>query len=105
MRRSPAVLLPVVVLSCTFAVAQSPGGAPTATGAAAAAAEPVDAAAVAFFREEGLQRSQVMEHLSWLCDVYGPRLTGSPNLRKAQDWAVQQFAAMGYAATTEAWGP
>ena len=105
MRRSPAVLLPVVVLCCTFAVAQDPGGAPTAAGAAAAAAEPVDAAAVAFFREEGLQRSQVMDHLSWLCDVYGPRLTGSPNLRKAQDWAIKTFASMGYAASTEAWGP
>ena len=103
MRRPTAAYVPVVfscAFTCALAVAQAPG-APVA----AQAAEPVDAAAVAFFREEGLQRSQVMEHLSWLCDVYGPRLTGSPNLRKAQDWAVQQFAAMGYAATTEAWGP
>ena len=65
----------------------------------------VDEAAVAFFLEEGLQRSQVMEHLSWLCDVHGPRVTGSPNLKKAQEWAKQTFATMGLAARTEAWGP
>ena len=92
MHQLAAAFVPVVV-ACSFACAQDP------------AAEPVDAAAVAFFREEGLQRSQVMDHLSWLCDVYGPRLTGSPNLRKAQDWAVKTFAGMGYAASTEAWGP
>lgn len=92
MRSIPTAFVSVL-LSSSFVWAQAPGG------------EPVDAAAVAFFREEGLQRSQVMDHLSWLCDVYGPRLTGSPNLRKAQDWAVKTFADMGYAASTEAWGP
>lgn len=92
MRPIPAIVLSILA-SSAFVGAQAPGG------------EPVDAAAVAFFREEGLQRSQVMDHLSWLCDVYGPRLTGSPNLRKAQDWAVKTFAGMGYAASTEAWGP
>ncbi|MFY9344475.1 MAG: M28 family peptidase [Planctomycetota bacterium] len=65
----------------------------------------VDEAAVAFFLEEGLQRSQVMEHLSWLCDVYGPRVTGSPNIRKAQAWAAKTFAGMGMNARTEKWGP
>jgi len=65
----------------------------------------VDEAAVAFFLEEGLQRSQVMDHLSWLCDVYGPRVTGSPNLRRAQRWAAKTFGAMGMTARTEPWGP
>ncbi len=65
----------------------------------------VDEAAVAFFLEEGLQRSQVMEHLSWLCDVYGPRVTGSPNMRRAQRWATQTFSAMGMTARRESWGP
>jgi hypothetical protein len=65
----------------------------------------VDEAAVEFFLAEGLQRSQVMDHLSWLCDVYGPRLTGSPNLRRAQQWAVERFAAMGLTARQERWGP
>lgn len=65
----------------------------------------VDEAAVAFFMAEGLERSQVMEHLSWLCDVYGPRVTGSPNLRKAQQWCVDEFSGMGMAAAKEEWGP
>ncbi len=98
----------VPFLSCAL-VAQTPA-APTAPStalapAAAADANAVDEAANAFFLAEGLQRSQVMEHLSWLCDVYGPRVTGSPNLRKAQAWAKQTFGAMGLAARTEAWGP
>ncbi|MFN7588644.1 MAG: M28 family peptidase [Planctomycetota bacterium] len=78
---------------------------PAADPAADTDTDAVDDAAIAFFLEEGLQRSQVMEHLSWLCDVYGPRVTGSPNLRKAQAWAQQAFAAMGCEARTEAWGP
>ncbi|MCA8975168.1 MAG: M28 family peptidase [Planctomycetes bacterium] len=65
----------------------------------------VDDEAVKFFLEEGLERSQVMDHLSWICDVYGPRVTGSPNLRKAQQWATERFGSFGYEARTEAWGP
>jgi hypothetical protein len=67
--------------------------------------EPVDDAAVAFFLEEGLQRSQVMDHLSWLCDVYGPRVTGSKNLANAQKWAVETFGKMGLRGRVESWGP
>lgn len=82
---------------CSFAGAM-PAQAPGADGA-------VDRDAVAFFLEEGLQRSQVMDHLSWLCDVYGPRVTGSPNLRKAQDWAAKRFTEMGLTPRMEQWGP
>ena len=39
----------------------------------------LDADAVARIRDEGMQRSQVMEIMSYLTDVYGPRLTGSPD--------------------------
>jgi hypothetical protein len=70
-----------------------------------AAQEPVDKDAVAFFRDQGLSHSQVMDHLSWMCDVYGPRLTGSPNLRRAQKWAAETFTSFGLKAHTEAWGP
>ena len=38
-------------------------------------------------RKHGLENSQVMEIASWMTDVYGPRLTGSPMLDKATDWA------------------
>ena len=36
-------------------------------------------------RDEGLNRSQVMDHVSWLSDVYGPRLTGSPGIQQASE--------------------
>ena len=39
-------------------------------------------------KKHGLEESQVMEIASWLTDVYGPRLTGSPMLDKATEWAV-----------------
>jgi hypothetical protein len=65
-----------------------------------------DEAAVAFLREQGLDHSEVMEHLSWMCDVYGPRLTGSPNLKRAQEWAVNRFGELGLSnAHLEEWGP
>lgn len=71
-----------------------------------AQSEPVDAAAVEVLRTHGLEKSQVMDLLSWICDVHGPRLTGSPNLRRAQDWARQTFEEWGLAnAHFEEWGP
>ncbi|HEU4417830.1 MAG TPA: M28 family peptidase [Planctomycetota bacterium] len=100
------LVLPVLLLAQSPAAPTSPQ-APAAQAAPAAPPSPnaVDDAAVAFFLEEGLQRSQVMDHLSWLCDVYGPRVTGSPNIRKAQKWATETFATMGMKARTEQWGP
>ena len=48
------------------------------TTARVAAAQPVDQATLAAIRDEGLSRSQAMDHVSWLSDVYGPRVTGTP---------------------------
>ena len=42
-----------------------------------------------------MQRSQVMELCSWLSDVYAPRLTGSPTVQKAADWAVEKMTEWG----------
>src|SRR5689334_18899103 len=42
-------------------------------------------------REEGLERSHVMETLSYLTDVIGPRLTGSPNLKRANEWTREKL--------------
>ena len=100
MRPTIAAFLPFVLAGALCAQQTPPAPTP-----GAATTEPVDDAAVAFFLDEGLQRSQVMDHLSWLCDVHGPRLTGSPNLRRAQAWAAATFERMGYAAHTERWGP
>ncbi len=42
----------------------------------------------------GKNKNQVMLHLRKLTDI-GPRLTGSPNLRRAQDWAMANFKKWG----------
>jgi len=62
-----------------------------ATLPAQPATETLDYATIAQIRDEGLNRSQVMDHISWLSDVYGPRLTGSPAILQASDWAIRKF--------------
>ncbi|HKT80968.1 MAG TPA: M20/M25/M40 family metallo-hydrolase [Vicinamibacterales bacterium] len=51
----------------------------------------------AFYRikDAGISRSQVMELTSYLTDVYGPRLTGSPNIKEAADWAQKTMNGWG----------
>jgi hypothetical protein len=68
--------------------------------------EPIDEKAVEILRKHGLEKSQVMDHLSWMCDVHGPRLTGSPNIRRAQKWAKETFTKWKLDNPHfEAWGP
>ncbi len=56
-------------------------------------------------RIEGLTHSHVMEYASALMDGIGPRLTGSPNVKHANEWTRDQFAAMGCSnAHLEDWG-
>lgn len=57
-------------------------------------------------KEEGLQRSQVMQTLSYLTDVIGPRLTGSPGLKRANEWTRDTMTKWGLEnAHLESWGP
>jgi hypothetical protein len=58
-------------------------------------AERVDFNAIYKIKGEGFQRSRVMEIMSWLTDVYGPRLTNSPGFRKAGEWAVKEMTSWG----------
>src|SRR5436190_122400 len=68
--------------------------------------EKVDSAAIAQIKDEGMNRSQVMEILSYLSDVYGPRLTGSPGYVRASEWARKKLESEGLQnAHLEAWGP
>jgi hypothetical protein len=60
-----------------------------------AAEETVDRDMAWKLRREGMERPKVMETLHQLTDVYGPRLTGSPNYKAAADWAVKQLTAWG----------
>jgi hypothetical protein len=50
----------------------------------------------AAIRREGMERSQIMNTLHTLTDVYGPRLTGSPNLKAAGEWAVRRMKEWGF---------
>ena len=69
------------------------------------AEETIDQAVIAQIKIEGFQHSQVMDTLSWLSDVYGPRLTGSPGLQRAAEWARDRLAHWGLEhATLEPYG-
>lgn len=47
-------------------------------------------------RAEEAQHSQILHTLHYLSDVYGPRLTGSPNHKAAAEWAVKQMTEWGF---------
>ena len=70
-----------------------------------AAQEQADEKVIAAIKTEGFQRSHVMETLSWLTDVHGPRLTNSPGYRAAAEWAKTQLEQWGLVhAQLEPWG-
>ncbi len=70
------------------------------------AQEPVDLTFLTRLREEAVARSQVMETLQVLCDSIGPRLTGSPQMKRANDWTRDTLARWGLQnAHLESWGP
>ncbi|MGO9464901.1 MAG: hypothetical protein ACLQVF_12210 [Isosphaeraceae bacterium] len=102
-----AAMLPALALRAQQAAPAAPAQ-PPATKAAAKATtttttttDPIDR-----IKEEGLKRSQVMATLSYLTDVIGPRLTGSPNLKRANEWTRDKLKAWGLVnARLEAWGP
>jgi len=68
--------------------------------------EKVDLEMVTRIRYEGFRNSKMMDLASGLMDAIGSRLTGSPNMKKANEWTRDQLAAMGLSnAHLEAWGP
>lgn len=93
--------------------AQTPTGPPTARqiSSDASAAKSSDATnsgneTVQRIKDESLNRSQVMETLSYLTDVIGPRLTGSPNMKRANEWTLDKLREWGLEnAHLESWGP
>jgi carboxypeptidase Q len=79
--------------------------APAAAQVATQTSEKLDYEAIYKIKEEGFQRSQVMDTASWLTDVYGPRLTGSPSFKAAADWAVKRLTEWGASNPhIESWG-
>jgi hypothetical protein len=72
----------------------------------AGAEEKVDLYAINRIKAEAFQNSKVMENAFYLTDVYGPRLTGSPGLKAAADWAMKRMQEWGLIHTgLEKWGP
>ena len=56
-------------------------------------------------KDEGMNRSQVMQTLSYLSDVIGPRLTASPGMKRANEWTRDQLTKFGLQnARLEPWG-
>ena len=66
-----------------------------AGSAVVAAQERVDQDVFWKIRQEGTNNSQILNTLHVLTDVHGPRLTGSPNLKAAGEWAVTQMHSWG----------
>ncbi|MEP6493852.1 MAG: M28 family peptidase [bacterium] len=59
------------------------------------AQEKVDVTTIERIKSEEMNKGQVMDIMSWLSDVYGPRLTWSPNAMRAGEWAMGQMKSWG----------
>jgi carboxypeptidase Q len=93
---SAAILL--VALLVPYAAFSQQGGPPQP------APDPNDP--IVRIKDEGMNRSQVMQTLSYLSDVIGSRLTASPNMKRACNWTRDTLASWGLEnAHLEAWGP
>jgi hypothetical protein len=90
-------LLMVPALGLALSLATMPGHAQSG--------EPVDLDAITRIKAEGFDRSQVMDIAWWLTDVYGPRLTNSPQMRAAAQWTAGKAKEWGLVnIALEPWG-
>ena len=65
-----------------------------------------DLSAIHQIKDEGFNNSKVMEIMSYLTDVYGPRLTNSPNIKEAANWTTGKMKEWQLANVhLEPWGP
>ena len=113
-RRNAALVLLFVLLispSTTLAQQASTSSTPSAPAAAASQQSPQTLAKdpndpIERIKDEGMNRSQVMQTLSYLSDVIGPRLTASPGMKRSNEWTRDQLTKWGLQnAHLEAWGP
>jgi carboxypeptidase Q len=94
-RRLAAFLWPIVLLTTVLL-----------TRGVATAQEKVDRDAASRIRDTALNHSRIMETVGYLTDVAGPRLTGSPNLKRAEEYVRDKLREWGLEnAHLEAWGP
>jgi hypothetical protein len=92
------MIAPLLVLALVVAApaAQQPSGAQLPP-------ETIDTAMNARIRAEGFDRSQIMRITSVLTDVYGPRLTGSPNFDESAKWAIKEMESWGMKGYLHEW--
>jgi carboxypeptidase Q len=107
-RHAALALLVVFLVSPLTTFAQQAAASPspvTPQGAPATPAkDPNDP--IERIQDEGMNRSQVMQTLSYLSDVIGPRLTASPGMKRSNEWTRDQLTKWGLQnAHLEAWGP
>ncbi len=96
LRRSAALLLLLIFIASPVTLLAQQAQAP--------APDPNDP--IQRIKDEGMNRSQVMQTLSYLSDVIGPRLTNSPGMKRANEWTRDQMTKWGLQnAHLEAWGP
>lgn len=68
--------------------------------------EPVDLSVIHRIKAEALENSKVMDHVFYLTDVNGPRLTNSPGFKSAGDWVMKRLEEYGLTNVhEESWGP
>lgn len=83
MPTKPLLAALLVAIAAPAARAQAPAPSVEARGASMAIIEEID------------KNSELMKNLEYLCDVIGPRLTGSPNLKRANEWTRDKFTEYG----------
>ena len=90
-RRRTAIAATLALIAIVSAPLLETTSAGQSAAIPASASEPIDYDAIYRIKDEALNRSKVMETLSYLTDVHGPRLTNSPNMRAAADWAKKRL--------------
>jgi hypothetical protein len=104
-----AALVGVLLFSTAYVAAPWASAAaqpPQVAAPASSSPEPVDLDAIYRIKEEGLQRSQVMDTLWYLTDASGPRLTNSPAMYAAAKWTADRLTSWGMSRVRqEEWGP
>ena len=103
---TPFLSLSLSLLALPAVLLAAPVGCRAQQTPAPAAATSASDDPIARIKEEGMNRSQVMQTLSYLTDVIGPRLTGSPSMKRANEWTRDKMTDWGLQnAHLEAWGP
>jgi carboxypeptidase Q len=97
MNSAPRIVIVAAAMAVACSRAPAPASAPSTRPPVPQLAARVltDSASIAFLLSEGLQRSHVAADLEYLTDDIGPRLTGTPALRRANEWMAAKLQEYG----------